>query len=333
MLSRVASCFILILLVAGCGARGTESFKGRGQNRTKIMISGSATVDPISARVAERFAKQYSHVAITVDGPGTGDGFELFCKGQVDIADASRQIKPEEIASCKKHGIDFVELNIANDGLSVITSKANDKVNCLGRKDLYALVGPESNTFGRWNSADGLATKIGARHFPYPNAPMRITAPGPESGTYDTFVELVIKPTADERGQKATLRKSDFTTSPNENVIIQGVAGDKSSLGWVGFTYAHENRNKVKTIAIDNGHGQCIEPTPETVANGSYPLTRPLFLYVDKARVKSDQALKDFIEFYLGAQGQQSVADAHSVQLNPAELSQTRAAWMSALTS
>ena len=164
----------------------------------EIIISGSSTVEPISSIVAEDFSANNPDVQYSVDGPGTGDGFALFCAGEIDIADASRAIKDEEAALCDEAGISYIELQVGIDGLSVITSHDNADVSCLSFADLYALLGPESQGFENWSDADALAEEIGSGdygeiHAPYPaDAPLEITAPGEESGTYDSFVEFAI---------------------------------------------------------------------------------------------------------------------------------------------
>ena len=175
-------------------------------------------------------------MALKVEGPGTGDGAQLFCTGQIDIADASRLFKQEELDLCAQNGIEFIELQVAIDGITVMTNPANTAVSCLADADLYALMGPESLGFGKWSDANALAAEIGAPHAPYPDADLVITAPGEESGTYDTFDEFALKAVAAERGQEAVMRP-DYVASPNDNVIIEGIAGSPTSLGFVGYAY------------------------------------------------------------------------------------------------
>ena len=166
-------------------------------------------------------------VGLTVEGPGTGDGFKKFCAGETDISDASRAIKDSEIEACTEAGIDFIELYVAIDGLSVLTSPENDKVSCVTFNDLYALTGPESTGFTTWSAAAGLAQEIGGVSATnYFDEDLVITGPGEESGTYDTFVEFVIEDLAEERGQDAASRP-DYVASPNDNVIIEGIAGSQ----------------------------------------------------------------------------------------------------------
>lgn len=313
----------LMMVVAACG--GDEGDGGGGSDGTSIEVSGSSTVEPITALVAEDFSAANPEVAISVEGPGTGDGFARFCNGETDISDASRPIKDSEAEDCATNGVDYVELHIATDGIAVITSANNNAVACLDFNDLYALVGPEAEGFENWNDADGLAAELGATNAPYPAAPLVVTAPGEESGTYDTFVELVIEDIAGERGQEEATRV-DYEASGNDNVIIQGISGNDTSLGWVGYAFYAENTDVLRAIPIDGGSG-CVEPTAESIASFDYPLSRPLFIYVNTAKAAEKQALADFVEFYLSPDGLVAVAEAGYVDLPDGDIAQTRDAW------
>ena len=271
------------LLSAACGG----SSDGDGANASEgltgsIFISGSSTVEPISSLVAELFAEENPDVEITVEGPGTGDGFELFCNGETDISDASRPIEQEEIDACAANGIEYTELEVAIDGMAVLTSPTNEAVSCLSFADLYALLGPESEGFENWSDANELGEEVGGSAVPYPDAPLAITAPGEESGTYDSFVELALEDIAEERGQEAATRP-DYQASANDNVIIDGIAGTDTALGWVGFSFYEQNQDVVKAIEVDGGEG-CVAPTFETISGGSYPLSRSLYIYVNNAK-------------------------------------------------
>ncbi len=231
---------------------------GEGELAGSITISGSSTVEPISALVGQQFSDANPGVAVTVDGPGTGDGFQLFCSGETDISDASRPISEEEIALCGDAGIEYLELQVAIDGLSVLTNPANTALSCLTFADMYALVGPESTGFGSWSDANDLAVELGGNGG-FPDAELVITAPGEESGTYDSFVEFVVADLAEERGQEEVTRP-DYTASPNDNVIIEGIEGSESSFGWVGFAFYVANQEAVKAFEVDGGEG-CVAPT------------------------------------------------------------------------
>ena len=295
----------------------------------EIVISGSSTVEPISSIVAEDFTAANPGVDYSVDGPGTGDGFALFCAGEIDIADASRAIRDEEAAICDENGINHVELQIGIDGLSIITSPENADVTCLSFADLYALLGPESQGFDNWSDADGVADEVGADfgeiHAPYPDLELVVTAPGEESGTYDSFVELVIVDVAEARGQDATTRP-DYQASADDNVIIENIAGSAGSLGWVGFAFADESSDSVKSLEVDGGDG-CVAPTPDTTASGTYPISRPLFIYVNADEAAARPELAAFVDYYLSDEGIAAVSEADYVPLDEAALEETRAAW------
>ncbi len=293
-----------------------------------VTISGSSTVEPVSALNAEAFRNINSEVGISVEGPGTGDGFKKFCAGETDVSDASRQIKDKEVEACAASGIEFIELRFAIDGLSVLTSTNNDQISCLSFPDLYALLGPESIGFRNWSDADALAAEIGAANAPYPDADLVVTAPGEESGTYDSFVELVLEDIADERGEDAVTRP-DYTASANDNVIIEGIAGSDTSLGWVGYAFYLANQDRVKALGVDGGDG-CVSPTPETIASGDYPISRPLFVYVNAAKAEANPALVEYVNFYLSDTGLANIDKAGYVRL--AEYAPVRDIWESRTT-
>ncbi len=270
-----------------------------------IAVSGSSTVEPISAAAAATFAESNPDVAITVDGPGTGDGFARFCAGETDISDASRPISAEEVALCEEAGVEFIELKIAVDGLSVITAADNTAVECLSFVDLYALLGPDGpdNWADASATADEIAatvTDLGAVNTPYPDAPLVVTAPGEESGTFDSFVELVIAPVGEALGVEDALPRLNYTASPNDSVIIEGIAANPTSLGWVGFAFVEENLDTVRPIPVDGGGG-CIEPTAETIASGEYPVARDLYIYVSTNKLAENPALEGFVDYYVNS--------------------------------
>ena len=263
-----------------------------------IIVSGSSTVEPISTGVAELLKESNPDFNYTITGPGTGDGFKTFCKGETDISDASRKIKDEEAATCTAAGIEYVELQIAYDGITVMTSPENSAVECLSFADLYALIGPESTGFAKWSDAQALGTELGTK-LTYPDASVDITGPGEESGTFDSFVELVIAGIAGDRGKDATTRP-DYVASANDNAIVEGIAGSASSLGWVGFAFAEENADKVKELGVSKEPGgDCIVPSAETIADGTYPISRSLYIYVNKAKAGSNPAVAAYVDFYL----------------------------------
>ena len=337
----VAGVMALSLVAAACsnddggdsGSSGSTGASGATGLSGSITVSGSSTVLPISNLVAELFAGQNPDVQVSVDGPGTGDGFVLFCKGETDISDASRPIADDEKAACTAAGIDYVELAIAFDGITVMTNPQNSDVTCLNSGDLYSLFGPESEGIDTWNGADSLAKKVGGKDN-FPDAPLEITAPGAESGTYDAFIELSgITDIALEQGltedQSVTLRP-DYQSSPDDNVIIQAMEGSAGALGFTGFAYAEGAADQVKVIQIDEGSG-CIEPTRDTIADGSYPLSRTLYIYVNKEKIASNPALKAFVDLYVSDDGiVNAVQQAGYVDLPTDQIDATRSTWDSA---
>lgn len=344
----MAAVGVLMFLVAACGgtsddtqaettaAPAPETTAAAGPETTAapteaglsgtIAISGSSTVEPISARVGQAFDTANPGVSTTVEGPGTGDGFARFCNGETDISDASRPIKDEEAEACAAAGVEYVELHVATDGLTVMTNPANGAITCLNYGDLYALTGPESEGFELWSDANALAAEVGGTGG-FPDAPLVLVGPGEESGTYDTYVELVIADLAEERGQEEFTR-ADYEASANDNVIVQGITGNDTSLGWVGYAFFEENQAVLKALEVDGGDG-CVAPTAETIASFEYPLSRPLFIYVKTNDLAANPALVAFVDYYLSDEGLGAVAEAGYVQLPAPETEETRSAWTS----
>jgi phosphate transport system substrate-binding protein len=330
----VAALAAASLSVAATAAVASAPAQASGQ----VVVSGSSTVEPITSLVGEKFSEENPDVAVRVDGPGTGDGFQLFCNGETDISDASRAIDEEEIAACQGNGIAYTELKVGIDGLSVITSK-DTKINCLNFADLYALIGPQSEGVSNWQDAQALATQLGSTT-KLPRAKLEVTAPGEESGTYDSFIELALADTAEKQveagaiteDQAETTRK-DYQSSGNDNTIIDGVAETDNSLGWVGFAFANQNKDKVKTLRIDNGDGNCVAPSAKTVRDGSYPLSRDLYIYVNNAKAGSNPALKSFVDFYMSKPGNASVKESDYVQLAKADWNESVNTWKTAAQS
>jgi phosphate transport system substrate-binding protein len=336
---------VLMLALAACqgddtgnsdAPNGGDGSEGSGE----IFVSGSSTVEPITNAVAEAFAAQNSGFEYTVEGPGTGDGFALFCNGETDVSDASRAISEEEIAACEESGVEYVELLVAYDGLSVVTSADNADVTCLSFLDLYALLGPESEGFANWSDANDLAEELeaelgdefGASNAPYPDASLDVTAPGEESGTYDSFVEIAFGDISEARLEAGAITEDqvetsriDYTASANDNVIVENIAGSPSSLGWVGLAFASDAEG-ITSLEVDGGDG-CVSPSDETVADGSYPISRPLYIYPSLASVADNAAVAPFVDFYVSDEGLALAGGVGYVALTAEQAQATRDAW------
>ena len=247
-----------------------------------IQIDGSSTVFPITEAVAEEFQKaKKGKIKVTVGIAGTGGGFKKFCRGETDISDASRPILKQEMEACKGAGVEYFELPIAYDALTVIVNPKNDWVKALTVPDLKKMWEP---------SAQGKVTNWNQVRSEWPNAPLKLFGPGADSGTFDYFTEAIVG--------KAKSSRGDFTASEDDNVLVQGIINDRNALGYFGFSYYVENQNKLKAVPIDTGKGP-VSPSPKTVEDGTYqPLSRPIFIYVSKKAMDKPE-VKEFVEFYL----------------------------------
>ena len=325
----VAALSALSLVAAACG--GDDGGSGTGPEITgSLNISGSSTVEPITSLVAEKFVTQNTGVEVAVDGPGTSDGFELFCNGETDISDASRPIEQEEIDACAANGIEPIEIEVGLDALSVIGNPANP-VECLNFGDLYALFGPESEGVDTWNAADSLASEVGGTGG-FPDLPLTIVAPGEESGTYGSFIDLTgIEDIAIDQGvpeeEAAALRT--YQISADDNVIVNNAAETEGGLGFVGFAFAENAGDSVKELQIDGGEG-CVAPSADAVIDGSYPLSRSLYIYVNPTKLEENPAVGPFVDFYLSDVGIASVEEVQYVPLPADRLDAARSAWETA---
>lgn len=252
----------------------------------KIAIDGSSTVYPITEAVAEEFRKEHPQVQVTVGISGTGGGFKKFAAGETDITDASRPIKPSEAEACAKNGIEYVEVPVAYDGIAVVVNPQNTWARSMTVSELKKLWAPEAQEkITRWSQI-----RKG-----WPNEEIHLFGPGVDSGTYDYFTEAIVG--------KEDASRGDFTSSEDDNVLVQGIATDKLALGFFGYAYYEENKDKLAIVAIDdekddNGKGP-IAPSPETIRNGTYqPLSRPLFIYIKKTALDRPEVAA-FVEFYL----------------------------------
>ncbi len=258
---------------AGSGSGDSKELSG------SVKIDGSSTVAPLSTAAAEFFAEEGTKVRVTVGTAGTGGGFEKFCAGETDISDASRPIKEEEAAICKEKGIEYVEIPVANDALTVVVSKDNDWADCLTTDQLKAIWEPKSKV-SSWKDVDPS----------FPDEKLDLFGPGTDSGTFDYFTDAI-------NGEEGASR-TDYSPSEDDNVIVQGVSGSKGGLGYFGYTYFEENADSLKAVKIDSGNG-CVAPSSETAQDGTYtPLSRPLFIYPSKAATQKPEVAA-FLEFYL----------------------------------
>lgn len=317
----------LTLVAAACGGDGTTPGGGSTEPSDltgAINVTGSSTVEPITSLVAEKFQGANPGVDLAVDNPGTSDGFDLFCTGGADINDASRAIDEEEVAVCEENGVTPIELEIGLDALSVIGNPANT-IGCLNFGDLYALFGPESDGFETWAAANALAVEVGGNGG-FPDAPLTIVAPGQESGTYGSFIDLAIGDIAEERGEADDTLLTDYQASADDNQIIDNAAGNESGLGFVGFAFAENAGDTVKEFEVDGGEG-CVAPGADTVIDGSYPLARSLYIYVSAEALADNAAVGAFVDTYLSDEGIASVEEVQYVSLPADRLEATRAHW------
>ena len=276
-----ALVLVIGLLAAACGGGGDEGGStGSGtQLSGTIAIDGSSTVAPLSEAAAELFQEQNPQVRVTVGTSGTGGGFEKFCAGETDISDASRQIEADEIKACETKGIKYEEVQVANDGLSVVVNNQNTWANCLTTAQLKK-IWDKGSTVNNWNQVDPS----------FPNEPLKLFGAGTDSGTFDYFTNAI-------NGEEGRSR-SDYSATEDDNVTVTGVSGTKGGLGYFGLSYLHENEGKIKGVQIDGGGG-CVAPSTETVQDGSYkPLSRPLFIYPSDAALERPE-VKAFLDFYV----------------------------------
>ncbi|MDE2765451.1 MAG: PstS family phosphate ABC transporter substrate-binding protein [Chloroflexota bacterium] len=261
-------------MLASCGSDpASPSLSGT------IEVDGSSTVFPITEAVAEEFRKVHPRVQVNVAVSGTGGGFKRFTVGETDVSNASRHIKPSEAEAAAENGVEYAELRVGTDGLSVMVNPQNDFVDCLTVEELRAIWEPGS-TIDNWNEVRSS----------FPDARLRLYGPDSDSGTFDYFTE--------EINGEAQASRSDYTASADDNVLVQGISGDRNALGYFGYAYYQENADKLRAIAVDNGDG-CVMPEPATIEDGSYtPLSRPMFIYVNLASMERPE-MQAFVDFYM----------------------------------
>ncbi len=267
----LAAALALVLVPTAWGA--SAKLKGN------ISADGSSTVGPYTRSAAELFRRAHSAVQITVGISGTGGGFQRFCNGEIDLADASRAIKASEIQACQKNNIKWVAFTVANDGITLVVNKQNTWANCLTVAQLKKIWEPGSK-LDNWNEVDPT----------FPNQKLKLFGAGTDSGTFDFFTEAVMG--------KARASRSDYAATENDNVTVEGVAGEKGALGYFGLSYFEANRSKLKAVKVDGGRG-CVAPSKKTVQKNTYrPLSRPLFIYAKRTSFQRPE-VRAFIGYIL----------------------------------
>lgn len=277
MRNYFALAILIGMILSSCsGGNSGDTLSG------EVKIDGSSTVYPITEAVAEEFRTEAPNVRVTVGVSGTGGGFQKFIRGETDINDASREIKPTEVAEAEETGVDYIRLSVAYDGLAVVVNPQNDWVDYLSVEELKKIWEP---------SAQGTVTRWNQIREGWPDEEFHLYGPGVASGTYDYFTEAVVGESGSSRG--------DFTASEDDNVLVQGIATDKYALGFFGLAYFEENADRLRLVGVKDGEGDPVEPSIETVSNNTYtPLSRPLFIYVSESAAKK-KPVQQFVNFYL----------------------------------
>ena len=304
----VASLIVaLSLVLAGCGggASGQQHAAGGGGEPVagEISIEGSSTVYPITQAAAELFRQENPDARIEVGGAGTSDGFEAFCQGDTQISDASRPIDvAEEVPVCKENGVEFIEVPVAYDGISVVVNKQNDWATEVTSDELKTMWEP---------SAEGKITQWSQVRSDWPDKPLNLYGPGTESGTYEFFNETIVA------NEEEVSRQSDVEMSEDDNVLVQGVSGDANALGYFGYSYYENNLDTLKALAVDG-----VKPTEDSIRSGEYLLSRPLFIYVSIDALKKNKAVEPFVDFYVSKQNLDRLVKAAKYVTMPDSLEQ-----------
>jgi phosphate transport system substrate-binding protein len=280
----LAASGVLAIGVAACGGsddNGDGGSSNSGDLSGDIRVDGSSTVGPLTEAIAEEFNAENPNVKVTVGTSGTGGGFEKFCAGETDISDASRPIEPDEQKACQAKGISYQEIQVANDALTVVANPDNP-VNCLTTEQLKSVWEPKS-TLKNWSEIQGLQPSF--------DSDLALYSPGTDSGTFDFFTDKI-------NGEEGAQRTADVNDiGEDDNATVTGVSGAEGGLGYFGFSYYQENQDKVKALQIDSGNG-CVAPSAESAQDGSYYLSRPLFVY-PSASALDNETVDAFLQFYL----------------------------------
>lgn len=300
----IAACAAAAFAFGGCGASndGGSSASGSGGDASlkgSISIDGSSTVFPISKAVAQEFMGKNPGVKITVSESGTGGGFKKFIAGEIQITGASRPIDEKELSQLKEKGIEFVEIPIAYDGLTVAVNPKNTWATTLTVDELNKIWAPGS-TIMNWKDV-----RAG-----FPDKPMKFFSPGSDSGTFDYFTEAITKKKKEQR--------TDAQTSEDDNTLVNGVAGEEGAIAYFGYAYFEKNKDKLTAVSVDNGAGP-VAPSPETIQNNTYtPLSRPLFIYVSKKALDEEPAIKALLDYFF-AEGKALVGEVGYIGFNDEE--------------
>lgn len=314
LVSTLFLLFALALFAAACGgdeeAADGDGGNGSGALAGEIRIDGSSTVFPITEAMADEFGREHQDVRVSVGVSGTGGGMEKFGAGEIDIADASRPIKQEESEAVLATGVEYIELPIAYDGISVVVNPANDWVEQMTAEELATIWAPE---------AEGQILKWSDVNPDWPESDLKLYGPGTDSGTFDYFTDEIVGEEGASRG--------DFTPSEDDNVLVQGVAGDEGALGYFGFAYYVENQDSLRAVPIVNPEtGEAVMPSEETINDGSYsPLSRPIFIYVSTAAAERPE-VQAFVDFYLN-EGQALISEVGYVPLPDEVIELVRERW------
>lgn len=320
-MKKLGASFVLLgslFLVAGCEIKTSrvEPTKSSDKLSGEIRIDGSSTVAPITAIIAEDFGNANPEVEVPVGTSGTSGGFKKFVRGELDICDASRPISESEKTELAKNQIDWIELQVAIDGLSICVNPKNDWCKSLTVSQLKAIWEPESK-ITHWNQVDPS----------WPNRAIKLFGADTDSGTFDYFTESIM-------GKKGAIR-SDYQQNTEDNLLVQGVAGDEDALGFFGYTYYSTNLDKVRSVPISKSENaaEAVTPDLESIRSGRYsPLSRPLYIYVTREAI-SQPHIAEFLKFYLSDQGQKLVGEAQAVQMSDEQLKLARERLNSALPS
>jgi phosphate transport system substrate-binding protein len=288
----------LSFLLSACGgASGGES----GGLTGTVAVEGSSTVQPITQVASELFGQEEPNVKFEIGGAGTSDGFEAFCDGKTQISDASRPIETEELSACKKNNVQFIEIPVAYDGISIVVNKQNDWATDITSQELKTMWEP---------AAQDKITKWSQVRSSWPDRELSLFGPGTESGTFDFFTDKI-------NGEEDASR-SDYQASEDDNVLVQGVAGDENALGYFGYSYYETNKDKLNALALDD-----VKPTAETIKSGEYPLSRPLFIYVNTQDLKKNKALEEFVAYYVSSQHLDKIVEEAKYVTLPSDLQET----------